>query len=80
MQTMQRISSFVKTSLSYTNPLCLDALVSSIVHLLCTGVVGQEPVLFDFTIEENIRLGRENCSAQDIEQVTFLAFYFENNS
>jgi ABC-type multidrug transport system fused ATPase/permease subunit len=35
------------------------------------GVVGQEPVLFDFTIEENIRMGRSDCSTEDIEKVRF---------
>ena len=32
------------------------------------GVVGQEPVLFDLTIRENIRLGNSNASDRDIEQ------------
>jgi len=32
------------------------------------GVVGQEPVLFDLTIRENIRLGNSNASDKDIEQ------------
>ncbi|KAK4873210.1 hypothetical protein RN001_015239 [Aquatica leii] len=31
------------------------------------GVVGQEPILFDTTIEENIRLGCENATQKDIE-------------
>jgi hypothetical protein len=37
--------------------------------LFCAGVVGQEPVLFDFTIEENIRMGRDGCTTEDIEKV-----------
>ena len=32
------------------------------------GVVGQEPVLFDLTIRENIRLGNQDASDEDIEQ------------
>ena len=32
------------------------------------GVVSQEPVLFDTTIAENIRYGREDASMEDIEQ------------
>ena len=32
------------------------------------GVVGQEPVLFDLTIRENIRLGNQGASDEDIEQ------------
>ena len=32
------------------------------------GVVGQEPVLFDLTIRENIRLGNQAASNEDIEQ------------
>ncbi|KAK4873208.1 hypothetical protein RN001_015237 [Aquatica leii] len=31
------------------------------------GVVGQEPILFDTTIAENIRLGCENATKKDIE-------------
>jgi ABC-type multidrug transport system fused ATPase/permease subunit len=38
--------------------------------LIITGVVGQEPVLFDFTIEENIRMGRADCTDEEIVQVT----------
>ncbi|XP_063781220.1 ATP-dependent translocase ABCB1-like [Pseudophryne corroboree] len=34
------------------------------------GVVSQEPVLFDTTIAENIRFGREDVSMQEIEQAT----------
>jgi ABC-type multidrug transport system fused ATPase/permease subunit len=37
--------------------------------LFCAGVVGQEPVLFDFTIDENIRMGRDGCTTEDIEKV-----------
>merc|ERR1712037_714334 len=32
------------------------------------GIVGQEPVLFDLTIRENIRLGNPNATDQDIEK------------
>ena len=32
------------------------------------GVVGQEPVLFDLTIRENIRLGNQAASNEDIER------------
>ena len=32
------------------------------------GVVGQEPVLFDLTIRENIMLGNQDASDEDIEQ------------
>ena len=32
------------------------------------GVVSQEPVLFDTTIAENIRFGREDATMEDIEQ------------
>lgn len=32
------------------------------------GVVSQEPVLFDTTIEENIRYGREGVTQQEIEK------------
>lgn len=39
-------------------------------HLRKTiGVVSQEPILFDTTIEENIRYGRENISESDIWKV-----------
>ena len=31
-------------------------------------MVGQEPVLFDLTIRENIRLGNQNASNEDIEE------------
>ena len=31
------------------------------------GVVGQEPVLFDLTIKENIRLGKQTASDAEIE-------------
>lgn len=31
------------------------------------GVVSQEPILFDTTIAENIRLGREGASQEEIE-------------
>ncbi|KAM9308064.1 ATP-dependent translocase ABCB1-like [Gastrophryne carolinensis] len=34
------------------------------------GVVSQEPVLFDTTIAENIRYGREGVSMEDIERAT----------
>ena len=32
------------------------------------GVVSQEPVLFDTSIEENIRFGQDGVSDKDIEQ------------
>nr|XP_049698231.1 ATP-dependent translocase ABCB1 isoform X1 [Helicoverpa armigera]XP_049698232.1 ATP-dependent translocase ABCB1 isoform X2 [Helicoverpa armigera] len=31
------------------------------------GLVGQEPVLFNTTVRENIRYGRENCTNEEIE-------------
>ncbi|XP_075067982.1 ATP-dependent translocase ABCB1 isoform X5 [Mixophyes fleayi] len=34
------------------------------------GVVSQEPVLFDTTIAENIRYGRENVTMEEIQQAT----------
>ncbi|XP_075067977.1 ATP-dependent translocase ABCB1 isoform X2 [Mixophyes fleayi] len=34
------------------------------------GVVSQEPVLFDTTIAENIRYGRENVTIEEIERAT----------
>ncbi|XP_075683763.1 ATP-dependent translocase ABCB1-like [Rhinoderma darwinii] len=34
------------------------------------GVVSQEPVLFDTTIAENIRFGREDVTMEEIEQAT----------
>lgn len=40
--------------------------------MFSTGVVGQEPVLFGYTIEENIKLGREG-----ITKVKKYYFYFE---
>jgi len=33
------------------------------------GVVGQEPVLFDFTIRENILMGRQTASPDEVERV-----------
>ncbi len=33
-----------------------------------TAVVSQEPVLFDASIEQNIRYGREDVSQEDIER------------
>lgn len=33
------------------------------------GLVGQEPVLFNTTVRENIRYGREDASDADIERV-----------
>ena len=30
------------------------------------GVVSQEPVLFDTTIEENIRYGKDGCTDEEI--------------
>ena len=32
------------------------------------GVVSQEPVLFDTTIEENIRYGRDDATLEDIQE------------
>ena len=32
------------------------------------GVVGQEPVLFDLTIRENIRLGNQKATDEEIER------------
>ena len=32
------------------------------------GIVGQEPVLFDRTIRENIKLGRDDASDAEIEE------------
>ena len=32
------------------------------------GVVNQEPVLFETTIGENIRIGKEDASQDDIEE------------
>ena len=32
------------------------------------GIVSQEPVLFDTTIAENIRLGRDDVTMEDIAQ------------
>ncbi|KAM8966761.1 ATP-dependent translocase ABCB1 [Pelodytes ibericus] len=37
------------------------------------GVVSQEPILFDTTIAENIRFGRENVTMQEIETATMEA-------
>ncbi|XP_075128118.1 ATP-dependent translocase ABCB1-like [Leptodactylus fuscus] len=34
------------------------------------GVVSQEPILFDMTIAENIRFGREDVTMEEIEQAT----------
>ena len=32
------------------------------------GVVSQEPVLFDMTIMDNIKFGREDATMEEIEQ------------
>jgi len=37
------------------------------------GVVSQEPVLFDTTIRENIRFGRDGVSEADIEAAAIMA-------
>ncbi|XP_005191448.1 multidrug resistance protein homolog 49 isoform X2 [Musca domestica] len=37
------------------------------------GVVGQEPVLFATTIEENIRYGKTDCTMKDIEKAARIA-------
>ena len=44
------------------------------------GVVAQEPVLFDTTIAENIRYGREGCTMEEIVAATKMsnAFNFIN--
>lgn len=37
------------------------------------GIVSQEPVLFDTTISENIRFGKDGVTQQDIETATKMA-------
>lgn len=37
------------------------------------GLVGQEPVLFNTTIRENIRYGREDASDYEVEEAAKLA-------
>ncbi|XP_047122153.1 ATP-dependent translocase ABCB1-like [Schistocerca piceifrons] len=37
------------------------------------GVVGQEPVLFQTTVEENIRYGRDGCTKEDIVNAAKMA-------
>ena len=37
------------------------------------GVVSQEPVLFDTTIAENIRYGKDGVSREDIQKATKMA-------
>jgi len=37
------------------------------------GVVSQEPVLFDGTLEENIRLGLQDATSQQIQDALTLA-------
>ena len=37
------------------------------------GVVSQEPVLFDGSISDNIRLGREGATQADIEEAAKMA-------
>lgn len=37
------------------------------------GLVGQEPVLFNTTIRENIRYGREDASDYEVEEASKLA-------
>lgn len=37
------------------------------------GLVGQEPVLFNNTVRENIRFGRENATDEEIEHVAKVA-------
>ena len=39
-------------------------------------MVGQEPVLFDGTIEENIRLGKENATETEIEECAKEAYAY----
>ena len=41
------------------------------------GVVSQEPVLFDTTIAENIRFGREDATIEDIQQAAKSANAFD---
>lgn len=38
-----------------------------------TGVVSQEPVLFDTTIAENIRYGKDGVTQEDVEKATKMA-------
>ena len=40
------------------------------------GVVSQEPVLFDTTIAENIRYGKNNCTTEELHQAAKLANAF----
>ena len=37
------------------------------------GVVSQEPVLFDYTIRENIRFGRMDVTDEEIDQALIMA-------
>jgi ABC-type multidrug transport system fused ATPase/permease subunit len=37
------------------------------------GYVGQEPVLFDLTLEENLRYGNQEATKDDIEEVAHVA-------
>jgi len=37
------------------------------------GIVSQEPVLFDTTIAENIRYGKDGATQEDIEKATKMA-------
>jgi len=41
------------------------------------GVVSQEPILFDTTVEENIRMGRLDVTKEEIETATKAANAFD---
>ena len=41
------------------------------------GVVSQEPILFDTTVEENIRMGRLDVTKEEIEIATKAANAFD---
>jgi len=39
----------------------------------CVGFVGQEPVLFDASLEDNVKYGKTNASRADLEEAAVLA-------